>query len=49
MMVYNIEYYAYLPNIYIYFDLRSVPDTDFFLAEPDPDPDPWKKMLDSHS
>ena len=38
-MGYNIEFYAYLPKIWIYiflpFDLRS-------------DPDPWKKMLDPH-
>ena len=38
MIVYNIEYYAYLPKILIYsflhFDLRSDPDTDphFFPA-----------------
>ena len=36
-MVYNIEFYAYLPNIWIYiflhFDLRS--DPDFFKPDPD--------------
>ena len=41
MMVYKIEFYAYLPKILIYFflhlDLRN-----FFPAEPDPDS--WKKM-----
>ena len=50
MLVYKIEFYAYLLKIYKYiffhFDLRSYPD--FFPAEPDPDPDSWKKMLDPH-
>ena len=41
MMVYDIEFYAYLPKIkiyyFLYFDFRS-----------DPDSDPWKKMSDPH-
>ena len=41
--MYNIEFYAYLPKIYIYFflhfDFRSDPDFFFFVS----DPDPWKK------
>ena len=48
MIVYNIEYYAYLPKMLIYiflhFDFRS--DPDLFAAVPDSDP--WKQMSDPH-
>ena len=50
MMVYNIEFYAYLLKIEIYFFLQfdfrsgSESDPEYFPAEPDP----WKKMSDPH-
>ena len=39
---------TYLKHIFfsLHFAFRSDPEPDFFLAEPDPDP--WKKMLDPH-
>ena len=52
MMVYNIEFYAYLPKIWIYFFSISISGRirsrirNIFPAEPDPDP--WKKMSDPH-
>ena len=46
MMVYKIEFYAYLPKIsiyfFLYFELRSDPDPDF-LSSAKTDPDPGKK------
>ena len=59
-MVCNIEFYAYLPKIWIYFflhfDLRSNPDPDpHFFSNliririfSQLDPDPCKKMSDPH-
>ena len=48
MMVYKIEFYAYLPEmkIYFFFILIQGRIRIFFSAEPDPDPP--KKMLESH-
>ena len=52
MMVYNIEFYAYLPKIWIYFFFISISGRiwsrirNIFPAEPDLDP--WKKMSDPH-
>ena len=51
MMVYIIEFYAYLPKIsihfFLHFDFRSDPDPEFFFSA-ESDPDPWKKMSDPH-
>ena len=53
MMVYKIEFYAYLPKIYIcfhFFKLRSDPEMIrirfFSSAEPDPDPNSRKNISD---
>ena len=51
MMVYNIEFYAYLPKIFIYFFFfisisGRIRIRNIFPAEPAPDP--WLKMSDPH-
>ena len=53
MMVYDIEFYAYLPKIQIYFflhfDFRSDLESIRNILPAEPDPDPWKKMSDPQS
>ena len=46
---YKIEFYAYLPKMYIYFflNLELGSDSDYF-SSTKPDPDPRKFLLDPH-
>ena len=44
-MVYKIEFYVYLPKVYIFFHCELRPDPDFFSSAQS---DPSEKMLDTH-
>ena len=48
MMVYDIEFYAYLPKKRIYFFFISIKGRIRIRIFFQSDPDPWKKMSDPH-